>query len=165
MNKKQYALMLVLALIAGLVGGVVSSQFLIGKSAFAEKKVESKRIIEAEEFRLVDDKGNLLARLDDGDFGYGGNLAVYHKEFKRFPIVEIGVSGILCSDYAGKTHAALSTNGLAFKKPHGISAELLLNPQPFLKLFDENGNPRLLLGATELQVDLTEEIRKRPISS
>jgi hypothetical protein len=35
MSRKQYGLMLVLALFAGLVGGVISSQFLLGESALA----------------------------------------------------------------------------------------------------------------------------------
>lgn len=144
MNKKQYSLMLVLALVAGLVGGVVSSQFLTGRPVFAGKKSEPPKVIEAQGFRLVDDKGNVLARLDDGDFGYGGNLAVYRKppRFSKFPNVEIGVNGIVfASGGNGKRHASLSNNGLVFTKEHGaISAELLINPQPFLKLFDEKGN-------------------------
>ena len=38
MSRKQYGLMLVLALFAGLVGGVISSQFLMGEFALAEEQ-------------------------------------------------------------------------------------------------------------------------------
>ena len=56
MNKKQYSLLVVLALVAGLVGGVVSSQFLMGQPAFAEK-AGSKKVIKARRFQVMDDSG------------------------------------------------------------------------------------------------------------
>lgn len=40
MNKEQYTLMVVLALVAGIMGGAVSSQFFVGRRAFAEKGLE-----------------------------------------------------------------------------------------------------------------------------
>jgi hypothetical protein len=55
MNKKQYSLMLVLALVAGLVGGVVSSQFFVGQPAFA--MIEKSFI--AQNFMLKDEKGRI----------------------------------------------------------------------------------------------------------
>ena len=63
MNKKQYSFMLVLALVAGLVGGVVSSKFLMGQLAFAEKKSNPMKVVESEEFRLVDKNGKTRAFL------------------------------------------------------------------------------------------------------
>lgn len=62
MTKKQYSLMLVLALVAGLVGGVVSSQFLVGQPAFAEKRHE--KVIMSQMFALVDENGQFR-----GEFG------------------------------------------------------------------------------------------------
>lgn len=63
MNKRQYSLLLMLALGAGLVGGMVSSQFLMRQPVFAEEKTEPMKVIEAQEFRLVDEKGKSRARL------------------------------------------------------------------------------------------------------
>ena len=40
MNKEQYALMVVLVLVAGIMGGAVSSQFFVGHRAFAEEGLE-----------------------------------------------------------------------------------------------------------------------------
>jgi hypothetical protein len=59
MNRKQYIFMLILAIIGGLIGGGLSSGFLIGKQAFALDK-NKKNIIEANEFRVVDENGNSL---------------------------------------------------------------------------------------------------------
>jgi len=56
-TKKQYSLMLMLALVAGLVGGVVSSKFLMGQPVFAES-AKPQKIIVAEKFVLVDKQGN-----------------------------------------------------------------------------------------------------------
>ena len=76
MTKKQYSLMLILALVAGLVGGVVSSQFLVGQPAFAEKKSKPQKVIEAQEFRLVNKNGKLRAFLKMLDYPHnsGGVL-------------------------------------------------------------------------------------------
>ena len=59
MNKQQYSSMLLLALVAGLVGGVVSGQFFAGQSAIAEEEVPHEKVVKAERFLLVDKKGNL----------------------------------------------------------------------------------------------------------
>jgi len=63
MNSKQHILMLTLALAAGLVGGVISSKFLMGQPAFAEKKNKPQNIVEAQEFLLIDENGKARARL------------------------------------------------------------------------------------------------------
>jgi hypothetical protein len=60
MSKKQNTLILVLALIAGLVGGVVSSWFLMGQPVFAER---IPRVIKAHAFQVVDEKGQRIIQL------------------------------------------------------------------------------------------------------
>ena len=91
MNKKQYSLMLVLALVAGLVGGVVSSQFLMGQPAFAEKKAKPQKAIEAEEFRLVDKNGKTRAFL-----GINKGQPRFELHGKRgFPLAVLGLSALM----------------------------------------------------------------------
>jgi hypothetical protein len=70
MSKKQYSLMLVLALIAGLVGGVVSSQFFVGYPAYAKQEVKKTKeippqykTIEAGEIQLLDTSGKTRIHL------------------------------------------------------------------------------------------------------
>ena len=88
MNKKQYSLMLVLALVTGLVGGVVSSQFLVGQAAFASKKEKPRKVIEAQEFRLVDKDGKTRAFL-----GINRGQPRFELHGKRgFPLAVLGLS-------------------------------------------------------------------------
>ena len=47
MNRRQCGPMLLLAFVAGLIGGAASSQFFMGKSVFAEKKGASDKIVRA----------------------------------------------------------------------------------------------------------------------
>jgi hypothetical protein len=54
--------MLVLALLAGFLGGMGASR-LFTRPVFAEKKTEAAKVIEAQEFRLVDKEGRTGARL------------------------------------------------------------------------------------------------------
>jgi hypothetical protein len=63
MERKQHAFTLTVALIAGLVGGLVSSQFLSGRPVFAEKKPPHEPVLRAELFELVDEDGNLRGSL------------------------------------------------------------------------------------------------------
>lgn len=63
MNRKEYVLMLTLAVLAGLVGGVVSSRFFMGEPVFAQKTPQHPKVISAEEFRLVDKDGKERAKL------------------------------------------------------------------------------------------------------
>jgi len=50
MKRRDYWLMLLLAVAAGLVGGMVSDRILRGKVAFAEKAPAHAKVISAEDF-------------------------------------------------------------------------------------------------------------------
>lgn len=63
MKGKQYGLMLVLALLTGLAGGVVSSRFYVPDPALAVQNSEAQTVVVAREFRLVDANGNTIAIL------------------------------------------------------------------------------------------------------
>jgi len=55
--------MVVFALFAGLVGGMVSSQFFVGQPVFAEMAKQNEQVVAAREFRLVDKRGKTRAVL------------------------------------------------------------------------------------------------------
>lgn len=63
MTKKQCGLIVVLALLAGLVGGLVSSQLFVGQPVFAETAQQNEKVVVAGEFRLVDKQGKTHAVL------------------------------------------------------------------------------------------------------
>ena len=96
MNKKQYSLMLVLALVDGLVGGVVSSQFFMGQPAFAEKKSNPMKVVESEEFRLVDKDGKTRAFLGFGHSPINRGQPRFELHGKEgFPLAVLGVSSLM----------------------------------------------------------------------
>lgn len=156
MNKKQYSLMIVLALVAGLVGGVVSSQFLAGQlmsgeSAFVEKRARPPKVIEAEEFRLVDNKGVLLAKLGkqeefvieikkDGSrekhsSGYAHKLVFFGDEGRE--AVSLGTSSGKISALSIYSHIKGQPSNIQLGMDAGGSASLWLAGEPRLFLLNE----------------------------
>jgi hypothetical protein len=65
MNKKQHTLTVALALVAGLIGGVISSQLLAEKPVHTEKPTKAEKVVMAEAFQLVDRNGKVLASLNN----------------------------------------------------------------------------------------------------
>jgi hypothetical protein len=63
MSRKQHGITVTLALTSGLVGGMVSSQFLVGVSVFAEKPPQERQVIQAERFEVVDKDGKVRGEL------------------------------------------------------------------------------------------------------
>ena len=63
MNGKQTVLIVAVALVAGLVGGVVASWFLMGAPVFAQKAPQPEKVLQAEKFELVDQAGKTRAGL------------------------------------------------------------------------------------------------------
>ena len=63
MKGKPCGSMIVLAVMAGFVAGVVASWLFVTQPVFAQKNAGSAKVIEAQEFRLVDKDGRTAARL------------------------------------------------------------------------------------------------------
>jgi len=63
MKRGQLAVLVVLALVGGFIGGIVSSHFLGDRTVFAREAPEAKEVLVAHEFRLVADDGRILAIL------------------------------------------------------------------------------------------------------
>lgn len=60
MKKRKEFTIILLALISGLIGGFISNQLFSTKSAFVEKEPKPHKVVIAEEFRLINEKGNVL---------------------------------------------------------------------------------------------------------
>ena len=92
---KQYRLILILALLAGFIGGVVSNQFLSAQTVSAQNEV-TKKIIEANEFRVIDTEGKVVAVLGQEYVekdGYMPILRLSNKENPPFCVIT--TSGII----------------------------------------------------------------------
>src|SRR5262249_16335273 len=63
MSRTQQGMTVVLALASGMVGGVVSSQFLTGTPVFAERTPQEMKVIQAEKFEVVDKDGRVRGEL------------------------------------------------------------------------------------------------------
>src|SRR5262245_31109035 len=63
MSRQQHGLTVALALTSGLLGGVVSSQFLVGTPVFAQKAPRERQVIRAEKFEVVDKDGKVRGEL------------------------------------------------------------------------------------------------------
>lgn len=80
MGKKQSLLTIVLAVVAGFIGGGVSSWILTGRAVFAQPTPEQAKVIRAERFEVVDKDGKVRAGLGLADGGPG--LRLYDKDEK-----------------------------------------------------------------------------------
>jgi len=109
MAKRQQAFTVILALIAGLVGGVVSSHFLGSASA---QKTKDWKVIEANEFRVVSSTGNLLAT-------FGSEESPFIPKGKTVPVDEPLISGPRLVMYSPgedmKKSVMLSADGISTK--------------------------------------------------
>ncbi len=63
MSKGQYGLLIAFAVLAGLLGGFLSNQFLAGSPAFAQQAAKPAEIITAHEIRITDKDGNVRVKL------------------------------------------------------------------------------------------------------
>lgn len=78
MKNKQYPIIIVLALISGFIGSALSSYFFMGNPAFADKKSKPAKVIEAEEFRVVDKNGKPIAYFKNETVKTrGGEVVIY----------------------------------------------------------------------------------------
>jgi hypothetical protein len=124
MSTKQNILTIVLALLTGFLGGVLSDRFSVEDTVFAAKP--EKKVIEAHEFRLVDEAGRYRGAFVSGPEGAPG-LSLLDKNGKARGAFYTGADcnpGLSLHDKDGKVRAAF------FITPDAA---------PSVMLFDEKG--------------------------
>ena len=151
MNKKQYSLTVALALIAGLVGGMVSSQFFAGQPVFAEKKAPHEKVVRAEKFEVVNGEGEVLARLRQ-DAGVGVALEFVDTGGAKYMELSggLGMDG-LWFHAPGKDGASAYYQQGGFRtesKSGGIWLQSFLG-RTELRLIDSKGRGPVLLAIEE----------------
>jgi hypothetical protein len=179
MKNKQTALIVVLALLAGFVGGLLSNQLINIKSAFAEKEPKPQKVIVAEMFKIVNEKGQVCGSFGGHEKGgkpagilslYGDNSSVHlaasetaarlHLKTNK-TVIEIDTwNGMgVDTDYAS---IELSRRGSRIGD-HDI--EIRTDRGTYIKLADYKGNMRTVIGNTETVTPKTGVAHKHPISS
>jgi len=126
MGKEQYGTLLVVALVAGLVGGIGTSWVLTSRLVFAEPEPLPTKVLQAERFEVVDQVGKTRAVL---------------------AVAPTGALGFTLADQAGKTRAILGllsdgTPHLGFLNRKGKPRAILgtmPNGSMALALLDKNG--------------------------
>src|SRR2546427_3585792 len=105
LTMKRDVMMLAGALLAGLVGGVVSSRVLMSTPIFAQKTPQQERVIRAERFELVSKEGKTRAVLGERTLGLSAEdlgLSLTEEEKKEG---EKPFPGLFLVDEEGKTRA------------------------------------------------------------
>jgi hypothetical protein len=176
MNKKQFSLLLVLSLFAGLVGGMLTSQFFLGTPVLAEKKVGAQNVVVAEEFRLVDKEDKILST--GGMYAGGPGIVLFGKngQFRAvFSLTSPDEGPVLTfADNKGNHRATVGLG--AERQPYvtlrdqagkeRISLSLDDDGDPYLALYDQAENERAILGTMDsMQLKRTGTIEKRSVSS
>ena len=177
MSKKQYSLMVVVAFVGGLMGGVLSSQLLMGQPAHADNKAKAQKIIEAEEFRVVDKDGRKRAQLMLTDLGSPALLLRDENEVIRLHVqlVPKGFPVLWFRDANGLLKASLAllprgdvllTLGAKESIVKENAAEIFVGKSGAnLSLYDGNGKLRTVLGSTTFRDPKRGMIRRRSLSS
>ena len=176
MNKKQFGLLLVLSLLSGLVGGMLTSQFFLGTPVLAEKKIGAQNVVIAEEFRLVDKEDKILSTW--GMYAGGPGIVLFGKngQFRAvFSLTSPDDGPVLTfADNKGNHRATVGLG--AERQPYvtlrdqagkeRISLSLDDDGDPFLALYDQAENERAILGTMDsMKLKRTGTIEKRSVSS
>ena len=187
MHYKQNGIVIILALTAGIIGGIISKQLFVTGPAFAEKTQMQQKVVIAEEFRVVDRFGNTI-----GSFGippYLKDIEAMESPFNRekpHQIAQLSLGNnstiILTADgsdgnlkvggtdsnivlYATKSFAHL----LTFRKQteHNLVSKIILTTLKGtnLSLQDDNGNERVRIGNTAFTPQKPGVKQKYPVSS
>ncbi len=180
---KQYWLLLLLAILAGFFGGAVASWLFAGQPVFAEKKTKPAKVIEAEEFRLIDETGKIRGKLRmsyrkpilellDGE----GKQTAWIADYSVGVVTKTGDAIVISSHdvptlqvWDEKLEGPRIELGLGFidKEPHlaisGKNNESTRLRPARLDLDDKNGS--VTLGATSLKNSRTGIVEKRPACS
>jgi hypothetical protein len=176
MNRKKYGLTVICGLLAGFSGGITAFGFFVGGPAFAEKVIKPKKVVMAEEFRLVDKDGEVLSTWGSYAGNYG--MVFYSKEGEYRALFSLtspeGAPVLTLADKKGRyrTLIGLGTGRqpyIALRDKDGkerLSLTLTDTGEPTLIFYDNNGKERAVLGTMDItRMKRTGAIEERSYSS
>ena len=163
MNKRDYLLVVVIALAAGIAGGMVTHRFLVPS---AREDKELKNIVVAHEFHLVDEEGRDRWVLN---LSKHGEPTVTFVNQNGWAPMAIGINkeGLPFFNMVLEPHSKGGPSLILMDSQMKRRALLGLNKEgePHLSLLDETGQKRLALGSAEFTNPLTGLLEKRACSS
>jgi hypothetical protein len=163
MRRREVLLIIALTVVAGVVGGALSNRVFMARTAAAQEAEQQRKVITAEEFRLVDEDGKIRAVLVAGSKGdisinfydrYDENRATLGLSSEGQPVLKLFDQGSL--EFADK-------NGQI-----RVRVDVAYDGSPSLRLYDEDGRSRAALGCVSLETAdtaRTGSVEKRAESS
>ena len=141
MKTKQNVAIVLLATLAGFMGGLISNQIFEPRSALAQKQSSAPNIVSAQEFRLVDSDGRIW-----GCFGVFGDLpdAGSRQQKSEVPATQL--------------HLGRETGFQIILSSGGAGGSRII-------MKDEKNKTRTVIGNTEVYMPLTRVTHRRPVSS
>jgi hypothetical protein len=141
MKNKQPLFIILLAIFAGFAGSFMSNQIFRTQSAFAEKALGHRKVVVAEEFRVVDKDGNILGSL--------------------------GSPGYLLDKSAKKEASPASVPQLRLGRESGFQIILsaAADTGSHIIMKDEKNTTRTVIGNTEFNIPQTHATHRRQVSS
>ncbi len=170
MNRKQFLLTLSATVISAFLGGAVSVWLLMPQSVLAQD--EPPKVIEAQEFRVVDDNGVVRGSIGLNQSGVTLNFRdVTRTKSAEILVTEIGV-GIVLSDESQESAIRMMTgesSGYGSISITAAESTLIATPniltvshpagsilvdaeKPMIRVADSRHAPRAILGVTSLTV-------------
>ncbi len=135
MKSPNLALSMMMSVLAGFIGGLVAGSLVTPTPATAQLSSKLMRVVTAEEFRVVDDKGRVVASLGT-EPSLLSRLNLYDRE-----------GGLRASLSLSALHEIV---GLSLYSRRQDMPNLRLSTQPdgpsSLSLFDQSGSPSVSLG-------------------
>jgi hypothetical protein len=170
MPKKPFWLMLIVAVLAGFVGGIMGNHLFTGRPVFAQKDQDASdryteeradMFIARKGFIVVDEKDEIRAGMM---MATNGRVSLYLWGVKGKSRVDIGITPYGCSslemyDKDGTLRANLTVGGNA--RGSFATRRYDENTSSF-QLYDRNSCPRAVIGSIDKELFL---VPKRPISS
>ncbi len=137
MNREQFLLILLVAVISAFLGGALGVWFRMPPSVLAQD--EPQKVIRAEQFQVVDQKGTIRAILGTGPDDRA-HLLLYDAMGTSWATLSEGKDGPALRLIFKKAQTSLSPNALIVEGAKGAS--LLLGASEGLMLSDTKGNLR-----------------------
>jgi len=144
MNRKQFIFTLSVALLSGSMGGVLSIRFLMPPSVLAQD--EPPKVIEAQEFRVVDEDGNVQLWLSAK---HGPELHIFDRQSQLRVRLSLKTDGSPHMIFKGRTpqlalHDERAISRIALRMDRDEESG---HTMPMLRIGDEQNRLRVVIGS------------------
>lgn len=139
MKKKEFILFLSASVFAGLIGGIISTQLIFNRIAYAQEDQQYGTLIQAQELRLVDKKGNPLIALAISETTGEPFLIIYSKKDNKYRFM-VDIDGdsnprLIMRDKEAQTRIVLGSAEVTSK----LRGTIEKKPVSSIVMFDKDG--------------------------